>query len=44
MKPLQIQNDWMKVELQNQEFQKVGDGWVQWRNDEKLLIEYSLLS
>lgn len=44
MKPLQIQNDWMEVELQNGNFQKVGEGWIQWRDDEKLLIEYSLLS
>lgn len=44
MKPLQIQNDWMEVELQDGDFQKVGEGWIQWRNEEKLLIEYSLLS
>lgn len=44
MKPLRIQEDWMEVELQDQNFQKVGDGWIQWRNNQKLLIEYSLLS
>jgi len=44
MKPLQIQNDWMEVELQNSDFQKVGEGWIQWRDEEKLLIKYSLLS
>lgn len=44
MKPLQIQNDWMEVELLNQKYQKVGDGWIRWRNEKKLLIEYRLLS
>ncbi|NBC05170.1 MAG: hypothetical protein GVY20_15920 [Bacteroidetes bacterium] len=44
MKPIQIQNDWMEVELQDGDFQKIGEGWIQWRDEEKLLIEYSLLS
>lgn len=44
MKPLQIQNEWMEVELQDGNFQKVGNGWIQWRDEEKLLIQYSLLS
>ncbi|MDR9367050.1 MAG: hypothetical protein RI575_17070 [Balneolaceae bacterium] len=44
MKPIQIQNDWMEVELQDGDFQKIGKGWIQWRDEEKLLIEYSLLS
>lgn len=44
MKPIQIQKDWMEVELQDQNHQKVGEGWIRWRNQENLLIEYSLLS
>lgn len=44
MRPLRIQDDWMEVELQDQNFQKVGEGWIQWKNENELLIEYSLLS
>lgn len=44
MKPLRIQENWMEVELQDQNFQRVGDGWIQWRDENELLIEYSLLS
>jgi len=43
MMPIQIQNHWMEVELQDHNFKKVGAGWIQWRDEEKLLIEYSLL-
>lgn len=44
MRPLLIQNDWMFVELQNDNFQSVDKGWIQWKKDGKLLITYSLLS
>jgi hypothetical protein len=44
MKPIQFQYHWMEVELLDRDFQKTGTGWVRWRDDEKLLIEYSLLS
>ena len=44
MKPLRIQEEWMEVELQDDDFQKVGDGWIRWRNEDELLIKYSLLS
>lgn len=44
MKPLRIQENWMEVQLQDGDFQKTGNGWIQWRNEHELLIEYSLLS
>lgn len=44
MKPIQIQNHWMKVDLLDRDLKKTGSGWIRWRDDEKMLIEYSLLS
>lgn len=44
MKPLRISQDWMYVELQDDNFESVGKGWVKWIQDGKLLIKYSLFS
>lgn len=44
MRPILIQNDWMKVELWDDNYKKVGEGWVRWRENGQLLITYSLLS
>lgn len=44
MRPLQIANEWMFVELQDDNFNLVGKGWIKWIKDGKLLIRYSLLS
>jgi len=44
MKPLRIKNEWMYVELQNENFQAIGHGWIKWHNGKKLNIRYALLS
>ena len=44
MRSIVIKGNWMKVELQDGDFKKVGDGWIRWRDEEQLLIKYSLLS
>lgn len=44
MHPVVVQNDWMQVELWNDNFDKVGKGWIRWRKDNQLLVVYSLLS
>ena len=44
MHPLMIRDDWMFVELWNNDFKPVGNGWILWQKDGKLLIRYSLLS
>lgn len=44
MHPILIREDWMQVELWDDNFYKVGKGWIRWRKDGKLLITYSLLS
>ena len=44
MRPVVIKDNWMLVELQDGNFKKVGKGWIRWRNNEQLLITYSLLS
>ncbi|MGI9544326.1 MAG: hypothetical protein ACR2MX_13785 [Cyclobacteriaceae bacterium] len=44
MSPVLVKDDWMRVNLMDDNFKKVGQGWVQWKKDNKLLISYSLLS
>ncbi|KAA3622445.1 MAG: hypothetical protein DWP94_08250, partial [Flavobacterium sp.] len=44
MKPLRIKSEWMEVLLINDNFDKVGKGWIQWKKDDKLQVMYNLLS
>jgi hypothetical protein len=44
MRPIKIENEWMHVKLQNNDFKEVGKGWIRWRKDGKLLISYNLMS
>jgi len=44
MKPLLIEEDWMFVKLVDANLREQGKGWVRWKNNEKLLIKYSLFS
>jgi len=44
LKPVLVRNQWMKVELVNDAYEKVGLGWIRWNKDGELLIDYSLLS
>ncbi len=42
MQPLLIERTWMYVKLLDEHHKEQGRGWVQWRNDERLLVRYSL--
>ena len=44
MRPVKIQNDWMYVELMDDNFNKKGNGWIRWTKNSKMLITYNLLS
>lgn len=44
MKPLLVRDEWLLVELLNNNYEYAGKGWVQWKRDNQLLILYSLLS
>lgn len=44
LKPVLIQDEWMSVELYDENYTRLGKGWIQWKDDNKLLITYSLLS
>ena len=44
LKPVLIQDEWMSVELYDQDYNRLGKGWIRWKDDNKLLISYSLLS
>ena len=44
LRPILIQEEWMQVELWNDDFKRVGIGWIRWKMDGELLIKYALLS
>lgn len=44
LKPLKISSQWMQVALLDDRFQVQGKGWIRWRENDRLLIAYSLLS
>lgn len=44
LNPVMVKDQWIKVELQDSNLQKVGEGWIKWRDKNGLLISYSLFS
>ncbi|MCW8979870.1 MAG: hypothetical protein OQJ83_00675 [Altibacter sp.] len=44
MRPIRVRNDWMEVLLLDDDFQTVGNGWIQWKREGELLILFNLLS
>jgi len=44
MQPLLVEEDWMYVKLVNNGLKEQGKGWIRWRENGKLLINYSSLS
>ena len=43
-RPRYIEGDWMEVEILDEDFKIIGKGWICWKEDDKLLISYNLLS
>lgn len=44
LKPIRISDKWIEVELYDDNLKSHGKGWLQWQENGKLLITYSLLS
>ncbi len=44
LRPIQVKQNWAKVNLLDNNLKKVDEGWVKWHENGKLLIRYSLLS
>ena len=44
MHPIMIRGEWMQVELMNDDVEPLATGWIKWRYEKGLLIQYSLLS
>ena len=44
LSPIRIRNDWMEVELLNDDLKVIENGWIQWKTENELAITYSLLS
>jgi hypothetical protein len=44
LRPLAIQGDWMQVSTDGLADKIVPTGWIRWRDGNRLLVEYSLLS
>ncbi len=44
LQPLTIEGNWIEVHVLDHDQQAIGKGWLQWRSNTKLLINYDLLS
>lgn len=44
LKPVLIKDQWMQVELLQDNFEKTGGGWIRWQDGKSLLVSYNLLS
>ncbi len=44
MQPVAVRQDWLMVTLMDSDYKKIGEGWVKWRMNGQLLLNYSLLS
>jgi hypothetical protein len=44
LRPIRIEQEWIYVELLNNEIKPNGRGWIRWNKDGYLIIKYSLLS
>ena len=44
MRPILIRDNWMKVDLLGDDMNKIETGWIRWKKDGKLHINYSLFS
>lgn len=44
LSPVEIRNEWVKVRIQDNGYNKIGEGWVKWRTIDQLLVRYNLLS
>ena len=44
LNPVMVKDQWIKVDLRDSNFRKVGEGWIKWRDENGLLISYSLFS
>lgn len=44
LKPIRISDQWIEVELLDDDLKSKGKGWVKWQENGKFLITYSLLS
>lgn len=42
--PLAIRGNWMKVQLVDDNYIALGEGWIKWNEKGQLLVKYSLLS
>ncbi len=44
LKPKLVKGEWIKVDLMDEDYTKLGEGWIRWKRDGRWLISYSLLS
>lgn len=44
LQPLKIENNWIQVNILDQDYNPIQKGWIRWRSDTQLSISYALLS
>ncbi len=42
--PTEISDEWLRVNIMNNNYKKIGEGWVRWRRGSQILLRYNLLS
>jgi hypothetical protein len=40
--PLQVEDEWIQVDLKDQNYREVGKGWIRWQKNGELMIKYGL--
>lgn len=44
LQPIAVRGDWIKVSLTDDGFNSLGEGWIKWKSNDKLIIRYNLFS
>lgn len=44
LQPVIVRDRWLKVKLIDDEYNVVDEGWIRWRDENEILIQYNLLS
>jgi len=44
LQPIAVRGEWLKVNLTDEDFSILDQGWIRWKSNEELLIKYNLFS
>lgn len=44
LSPYEVKNEWLKVKVYSEDYNELGSGWLRWKKDGQIVVNYSLLS